>query len=142
MSGNLSENAAPRVSVRDVLNKWFWLNYVITLVATCWIPLLTVTPIFTVGGPSAMSGINSGELAASPVAVSNSPEIVSFDGPGGQAVMRGEPQKVRLYTCYYKLLQGRFKHYALPVALHLSLCFVVSFWTWRIVLKAGRRSSS
>lgn len=121
--------------MREVLNKWFWLNYAVTLLATCWIPLLSVTPTMTFKQPAPAAQENTGELAVRFVTSPNAPVA-----EGSPQTITGPATKIPLYTCYYRLAQGNVKNYALPVAIHLTLCFIVSFWIWRIVLKSGKKA--
>lgn len=136
MSGNIPSQPSARVTLREVLNKWFWVNYAVTLLATSWIPLLSVTPSITLMQPEPAAQDNTGELSVRLVAPPGAPEV-----PGKPHTVTGPTTRIPLYTCYYRVAQGDFKNYALPVAIHLSLCFLVSFWIWRIVLKAGRKAA-
>lgn len=127
--------------MREVLNKWFWVNYVITLLATCWIPLLSVTPTFTLMQPGPDALDNTGELPVSSETPKDGTPVAAPDEAGTPQTVKGPTTNVPLYSCYYRLAQGKFKSYTLPVVLHLTLCFLVSFWTWRIVLKTGRKAA-
>lgn len=137
----MSSQPGTRVTVREVLNKWFWLNYAITLLATCWIPLLSVTPTVTFTQPEPAAQENTGELSVRFTAPPNAPETGAPVENGQPQTISGPATKIPLYTCYYRLAQGKFENYVLPVAIHLALCFFVSFWIWRIVLKSGKKAA-
>ncbi|HNR29756.1 MAG TPA: hypothetical protein PKI11_02605 [Candidatus Hydrogenedentes bacterium] len=124
-----------RLSIRVLRNRWFWVNYAATLGLTCWIPLLSLTPVVVQSAPEAWEGgANTAELA-----VASTPP--GIDTPGA-TVHRGPTTRIPLYTCYWRVFQGGFRHYLLPVALHLALCFAISFVVWRSVLRSATGPAS
>ena len=145
MGSNESNQPAPRVTVGALFRRrGFWFNFAITLLATCWVPLLTIQPRFEVMPPVTLGEqANTGALPTTPEAPPQQ--------PGPAQVVQGEKRRVPLYECYAGLgrllSQGDFdnkamKIYGGAVAAHLLLCFVISLWVWLIVLRNAARNNT
>lgn len=123
--------------MRVVLNRWFWLNYAVTLGLTCWIPLLSMTPVIIQSAPDTrQTAENTAELAVA----WNAPAPAGASGENA-TVQRGPTTRIPLYTCYWRVLHGDLRYFLWPVALHLALCFAISFWVWWTVLRKKESGS-
>lgn len=123
--------------MRAVLSKpWFWVNFAITLAATSWVPLLTLTPSWTVVNvPAEQSEVGANTMAVAPALNTPPADSIVTQGPDGAPItMKAKGRRVPVYECYLQVCRSRFGVYAAVAGLHLGLCFAISLLVWRSVL--------
>jgi hypothetical protein len=142
LAANGIDSPPPRVTIGALFKRrGFWLNFGVTLLATCWVPLLTIQPRFETFAPVVtQDASNTGALSPTPAPLVQEPQP--------RQVIEGEARRVPLYECYAGLFravtQGNFasrafRIYGGAVAAHILLCFVISLWVWLIVLRSGAK---
>lgn len=145
MPADEQNNKRPQSTARAVFTRrGFWVNYVLTLVLTCWIPLLTITPRFTMTAPVPVQTEDNTQ------ALSPAPEPPT-QNPAPAQVVEGESRRVPLYECYTGfaglVIKGDFTNKALriyggAVLAHLLLCLAISFWVWYLVLRSAGQAKT
>jgi len=132
----MADEAQAKVRFREVLGiPWFWLNYALTLLVTCWIPLMTIRAELRMHPPDPGVVEEANTAAIAPAADPPAPP-----DPGG-AIVRESVHSVPVYEAYAQVMRGHFRHYWRAVALHLAICFAVSFWVWYAVLRSCKQAA-
>lgn len=140
MATNGFDEGPSRLTLGALLRRrGFWLNVVITLLVTSWVPLLTIQPRFETFAPVVIhGGGNTKTLAPAP------PPPAAGGDRQPQQVIEGKAKRVPVYACYAGLYRsiargnmgGRaFRLYGGAVAAHLLACFTISLAVWFLVLR-------
>ena len=132
----MADEIRPNVRFRTVLGTpWFWLNYALTLLVTCWIPLMTLRAELKIHTPDA--GVAEEWNTAAIAPGTDPPALPQPDG----VIVRESVRSVPVYEAYGQVLRGQFRYYWRAVALHLLICFAVSFWVWYAVLRSRNQAA-